>query len=116
MLENPVFDPPQTYHSLSMTAGKICAQGFDFLSDDCFAIIAKGNHFNTFGIADNSILLCDTKQPVHPGDLVVTLNHDNPEVKLYRPLKPIPEGLDIPVLQTKKGVCAKIIGSFNFYA
>lgn len=116
MLENPIFDPPQTYHPLSMTAGNICAQGFDFLSDDCFAIIAKGNHFNIFGIADNSILLCDTKQPVRPGDLVVALNQDNPEVKLYRPLKPIPEGLEIPVLQTKRGVCAKIIGSFNFYA
>lgn len=116
MIENPVFDPPQTYHPLSIAEGMIHAHSFDFLSDDCFAIIAKGNHFNLFGIADNSVLLCDTKQPIHPGDLVVAMNHDSPEVKLYRPLEPIPEGLEIPVLQTKSGVCAKIISSFNFYA
>lgn len=116
MNTEPVFEPPQRYHPLSVKGNTIEISQFKPFSDDCFAVIAKGNHFNLFGIADNSILLCDTKMPIYPGDLVVAMNHDSPEVKLYRPLKPIPEGLDIPVLQTKRGVCAKIIGSFNFYA
>lgn len=109
--------PPQCQHRIELKDGvSLLMHDVGPISEECFAVIASGHRFHAYGIANNSMLLCDPAAEVRPDDLVVVMNDGKPEVKLYRPTQPIPEGSDMPVLKSKKAVHAKIIGSFNFYA
>ena len=109
--------PPQHQHRLEIQNGDaLLMHDVGPISEECFAVIANGHRFHSFGIANNSLLLCDPAADIQPDDLVVVMKDGITEVKLYRPTQPIPEGSDMPVLKSKKAIHAKIIGSFNFYA
>lgn len=108
--------PPQIPYRIEFRDGfSLLIHDIGPISEKSFGIIASGHRFHAYGIANNSMLICDPVAEVHPDDLVIVMNDGNPEVKLYRPTQPIPEGSDMPVLKSKKAVHAKIIGSFNFY-
>lgn len=108
--------PPQRQYNIELK-GKddLLLHDFGPVSGNCYSMLASGDHFHAYGIANNSLLICDPGADVRPDDLVVVMTDGKPEVKLYRPTKQPPAGSGIPVLKSKKAVHAKVIGSFNFY-
>ena len=104
-------------HTLQTSTGEgvIAISGYQFIDfDQCDCFACYGNHFHSYGIADNSLIFTCKTAPFSSGDLVLKFDDGKPQVYLYtRSKKDIPEGL--PVLHSKKDVYAKILFSLNLY-
>ena len=96
--------------------GMIMIDGYGSVDmDACFTIVAYGQRYHEYGIADNSLLYCCETMNVNDGDLVLAFDGETPTLYQYREDRAIAEDGEKRILHDRTRIHAKVLGSFNFF-
>lgn len=106
-----------TQHIISASYnGQLMITGFQGIDvDACFCIKAYGHRYHEYGIADDSLLYCCKTSKVSDGDLVIVFEEDVPTLFQYRKSKKITQDGEKRIINDRKRIHAKVLGSFNFF-
>ena len=85
------------------------------LDNGCLSIVAYGDHFLEYGIADNSLLVCSMTVEPQEGDIVIHFDGARPVAYLFQPDSDAECDEENRLLHDAGQVDAVVLGSFNFY-
>lgn len=106
------------HHIISATStGDLFITGYpEIAAECCICFEANGQHYQTFGITDGSILYCARNVPVSDKDLVIVFEkRGQPALYLFYEDESVSVDGEMRILHDRSKIYAKVLGAFNFY-